>query len=92
MIQDTSGAMDAAAINKALSAGQAVQLVPGIYYINAPIEYMQNAVIRGAGKSGLGIFSQTTIRATTAMDAMLCSYGWLGGSNTAAASVPAASP
>ncbi len=82
---DTLGVQDTANLKALLGAGYSVQLIGGQYYIDSAIEFPQGTVIRGAGRSGLGLTNvQTTITATAAMDAMLCSAGWLEGSNTTA--------
>jgi hypothetical protein len=82
---DTTGLTDYNNIVSVLSSGNpVVQLAPGRFYVNSMIEFPQAAVIRGSGRSGLGIFSQTTIQPTVAMDAVFASQGWLEGSNTVA--------
>jgi hypothetical protein len=78
---DVSGAKDATAINGALSAGQAVQLVPGTYYVNATIEVPAHGVLRGAGRDALGSPYVTTIRAVGSLDAVIASAGWVQNTN-----------
>ena len=78
---DASGGTDAAAINGALSAGQAVQLVPGSYYVNATIEVPAHGVLRGAGRDALGSPYVTTIRAVGSLVAVIASEGWLENTN-----------
>lgn len=79
---DATGATDAATLNFALSVGYAVQLLPGTFYVNAPLEYPGGAVITGAGRSGISVYQQTTIQAAAAVDAVFCSSGWLEATNT----------
>jgi Periplasmic copper-binding protein (NosD) len=78
---DVKGATDATAINRALSAGQAVQLVPGSYYVNATIEVPAHGVLRGAGRDALGSPYVTTIQAVGALDAVIASAGWVQNTN-----------
>jgi hypothetical protein len=47
---DTTGATDAAAINGALGVPLAVQLLPGTYYVNAPVTMPSNAMLQGCGR------------------------------------------
>jgi hypothetical protein len=79
---DASGATDAAAVYGALSAGQAVRLVPGTYYVNATIEVPAHGVVRGAGRDALGSPYVTTIQAVGALAAVIASEGWLENTNT----------
>jgi hypothetical protein len=79
---DTAGATDASAINGALSAGQAVQLVAGAYYVNATIEVPAHGVLRGAGRDALGSPYVTTILAVGPLAAVIASEGWLENANT----------
>jgi hypothetical protein len=79
---DTSGASDYKQISAALAQGEPVVLLPGTYYVNAPIEYPAGCSVTGsidtyAGKGG------TYIQATAAMAAVFCSAGWLESANTA---------
>ena len=78
---DTTGATDAAALNAALSAGKAVQLVPGTYYVNATIEVPAHGVLRGAGRDALGSPYVSTIQAVGPLDAVIASAGWLENTN-----------
>jgi hypothetical protein len=79
---DVTGAADATAINAALGAGQAVQLVPGAYCVNATIEVPAHGVLRGAGRDALGSPYATVIQAVGALDAVIASAGWLENANT----------
>ena len=79
---DASGATDAAAVNGALAAGQAVRLVPGTYYVNATIEVPAHGVVRGAGRDALGSPYVTTIEAVGPLVAVIASAGWLENTNT----------
>jgi len=74
---DTTGATDAAAINGALSGGQAVQLVTGTYYVNASIELPNYGVLLGVARPAITKQADTVILATTALHAVVCSAGWL---------------
>jgi len=78
---DASGATDAAALNTAFSAGKAVQLVPGTYYVNATIEVPAHGVLRGAGRDALGSPYVSTIQAVGPLDAVIASAGWLENTN-----------
>lgn len=76
---DTTGATDAAAINAATAAGKSVQLAPGVYYVNAPLNLGNEATqtgytIRGApwqvGYGSFNILGGTEIRAVGAIPIM----------------------
>lgn len=81
---DTTGATDLPIINNYLSNGIDIWLTSGEFYVNGPIKIPPNRSIRGAGDSGLGLLSETTIRATAAMPAVIYSVGWDTGANTVA--------
>jgi hypothetical protein len=77
---DTSGATDYSQITAALAGGMPLVLLPGTFYVNAPIEYPASCSITGALDTYAGD-GGTYIQATVAMDAVFCSAGWLESSN-----------
>lgn len=78
---DASGARDAAQINEALSAGRAVLLTFGTYYVNATIEVPGHSALRGAGRDAQGSPYATTIQAVGGLPAVIASAGWLQNAN-----------
>ena len=79
---DNTGATDLAAIQVALNSGFEVQLVPGIYYVNAPVELPNSAVIRGVGRPEISKNGMAVIQAAASIPAVLVSTGWLENTQT----------
>lgn len=79
---DSTGAKDLSNIQGQLNTGRAVFLMPGTYYVNAPIELPAYAVIRGAGRSPITKQAMTVIKSVTPMTAVFVSHGWLENTQT----------
>lgn len=77
---DPSGAADHSQIAAALAAGMPLVLLPGTFYVNAPVEYPAGCSITGALDTYAGS-GGTYIQATATMAAVFCSAGWLENSN-----------
>lgn len=82
---DTSGATDYTNIQAAINSSAAMAvLVPGTYYTYKPLSFPGGTVIAGAGRGTLNSDTQTVIKATASMDAVLASSTWLGSGTTSA--------
>jgi hypothetical protein len=86
---DTTGATDASNIQAALTAGQAVHLIPSTtnYFINQQIQIPGFGVLRGApGHDSTAGFANVVIQQVNGanLDAMVASTGWQASSNTLA--------
>ena len=78
---DTTGATDAAAINRALAGYQAVQLVPGAYSVNEAIEIPAHGVMRCAARDALGALTAPP-SGRGSLPAVIASAGWADNANT----------
>ncbi len=77
---DTTGTDDWQNITNALGTGMPLVLLPGTFYVNAPICYPVNSSITGV----LDTYESdngTCIQATVVMPAVFCTAGWLKSSN-----------